>query len=397
MEITAIICEYNPFHNGHMYQIQQARKNGATHIVAIMSGNFVQRGELAFIDKHLRAEIAIKCGADLVIELPVPYSVSSAELFARGAVHIINSIGCVDALSFGSESGDIELLKLAAQASKEACDRKKFKELLSSGISYPSAIHMIIKESCEPKVAQLFESPNNTLAIEYIKALDNINSNILPKTIERKSVDHDSYNPSDKFASASLLRKNVSCGEDISYYVPKTCLDILEKAVEGGAVTSQSELDNLIRYKILTTSKLEFTQIPDASEGLCDRLISSAKKFATSQEIITNAKTKCFTMARIRRVICYLLLGVKMSDFKILPSYARILGFNDRGIEILSIAKKSSSIPVLSSLSQIYRLGDKEKRFVQLDELSSQIFSMALKDKKIIKNEFLVHIKKHFN
>lgn len=396
MKTTAIICEYNPFHNGHMYQIQQARKNGATHVVAIMSGNFVQRGELALFDKHLRAEVAIKCGADLVLELPVPYCVSSAELFARGAVHIINSIGCVDSLSFGSECGDIELLKLASEASKQACDTQNFKEFVSSGLSYPSAMQKVIKQNSGDDIANIFKSPNNMLAIEYIKALYNMGSNIMPETVERKSVDHDSHNSNDKFASASLIRKNVAEGQDISYYVPDSCFYSIEKAISDGIVTSFSKLDSIIRYKILTTSKTEFEKIPDVNQGLIDRLIASAKKFTTVKDIISNTKTKCFTMARIRRVICYLLIGIKNSDFEILPPYARILGFNDKGIEILSMAKKTSLIPVLSSLSKLSQIGEPQRRFAQIDELSSQIFSMAVENEKYVKNEFLVQIKKIF-
>lgn len=394
MKITAIICEYNPFHNGHMYHIEQARKNGATHIVAVMSGNCVQRGEFALVDKHLRAEIAIKCGADLVLELPVPYSVSSAEFFAKGAVYIINSIGCVDSISFGSESGDVESLRRAAEVSMQIYNNDYFKQLVSSGLSYPTAMNRFIKENYNFEIAKLFESPNNTLAIEYIKALNNFSSKVKPETIARKNVNHDSNNTSGGFASASFLRKSLSEGKDISNYVPKNCWSKIKKAVSEGAVTSSREFDNLIRYKILITPKEEFVQIPDATEALVDRLKSSAKKYATAQEIIFSAKTKCFTMARIRRVICYLLIGVKKSDFKILPPYARILAFNEKGLEVLSIAKKKATFPILSSLSQIYKLGDECKRFAQLDELTSQLFSMALKNKNIIKNEYLVQIPK---
>ena len=184
MIVAGVIYEYNPFHNGHLFQTRNTKS--ATHIIAIMSGNYVQRGEISIIDKHKRAEIAVKCGADLVIELPVPFSVASAEIFSKGAVYILNKLNSVDILSFGSECGDIGILKKAANAYKEIEKHEHISSLISQGKSYPSAVSQIINDNFGEEIYKVFSSPNNTLGIEYIKAIDYFNSNIQPITITEK-------------------------------------------------------------------------------------------------------------------------------------------------------------------------------------------------------------------
>ena len=178
MKITGIICEYNPFHNGHLYHMNQTRKNGATHIVAVMSGNYVQRGDIAVLDKFTRAKLAVRGGADLVIEIPSVYALSSAEFYARGAVSILDSLGCVDEISFGSEAGSVEDLKKASEIAEECSSLPELEEYLRNGMSYPNAINTMVYEKYGKKagnrIGEILASPNNVLAVEYLKASQKI-------------------------------------------------------------------------------------------------------------------------------------------------------------------------------------------------------------------------------
>ena len=394
MIISGIICEYNPFHNGHMFQLQETREKGATHIIAIMSGNYVQRGEIALIDKHIRAETAVKCGADLVIELPIPYSVSSAEIFSKGAVYILNQLGVVDMLSFGSECGDIELLKKAADASREVESHVDVSQLISKGISYPSAVADIIKKDFGEELYKVFSSPNNTLGIEYIKALDFYNSNINPVTITRKAVDHDSKSSSNEFASASMIRESIKSNIDTSAFIPKACRQAILEQINNNRVSDIKNIENIIFYKLLSMSKDELALIPDANNGLSDRLYTACRKATSYNELLEMTKTKCFTLARIRRVISYALMGITSDDINAKPQYARILAFNNKGCEILSHIKEKSDFSVSTSLIDLSKLNKTAKRQSELDEIASMLFSLSVNDKNYRKNEFAVMVKK---
>ena len=261
MKVSGIICEYNPFHNGHYYHIKKTRENGATHIVAVMSGNFVQRGDVAVIDKFERAKAAVRCGVDLVIELPVAYSLSGAEGFARGAMYILNSMGCVDELSFGSESGDINKILSAVQASLACSQSQELKTLLDSGVSYPSAMHALAERKYGKQVGDVFQWPNNLLAIEYIKAISYLNSKITPFTITRKNAGHDQPGVICNFASASFIRENIkeNAYEDL---VPKVMYEILSDAVREGRYASFANLEKAIMaLKLLETLKLNLLEL----------------------------------------------------------------------------------------------------------------------------------------
>ena len=224
MKITGIVCEYNPFHNGHLYHLKKTRENGATHIVAVMSGNYVQRGDTAVMDKFERAKLAVKGGADLVIEIPTVYALSSAEFYAKGAIYILDSLGCVDEISFGSEAGSVSELEKAAEIADECSGAPELEEYLKSGMSYPNAINTMIYSSYGKKlsnrISDILASPNNVLAVEYLKALRRLNSSITPFTIQRKSAAHDSMTVLDGISSASYIRKCMNEKSDFSGLVP---------------------------------------------------------------------------------------------------------------------------------------------------------------------------------
>ena len=394
MFVSSIICEYNPFHNGHKYQIMKTREAGATHIIAIMSGNFVQRGEIAIIDKHKRAQIAVQNGADLVIELPAPFSFSSAELFAKSAIYIINKLGVSDTLSFGSESGNISLLQKAAQITTKYQNSSEFKELISSGLSYPSAMGNIIKQNHENTLADIINTPNNMLGIEYLKAIDHFNSNMTPVTIKREKVSHDSEQVNGQFASASLIRRKIIENNDFICYVPPTSYNIIQHSIATLQLANFTNLNQIFLYRLYFMSQNDFSNLPDVTNALADRLYKATQKARSFDELLMLTKTKCFTLARIRRVLCYALMGITKQDLNNPPQYARILAFNKKGCEILAQIKKQSDFPISTSLADLEKINPLAARQAQIDVLCSNIFSLATNNPNFKKNEYSIKIAK---
>ena len=376
MKVSGIVCEYNPFHNGHRYHIQKTRENGATHIVAVMSGNFVQRGDVAVIDKFERAKAAVRSGVDL-IELPVAYSLSSSEGFARGAMYILNSMGCIDELSFGSECGDINKLLTAVQASISCSQSQELKALLDSGSSYPSAMHLLAEKKYGKQVGDIFDSPNNLLAIEYIKAISYLNSKITPFTIARKHAGHDQPEVICNFASASFIRQNVKEQNAYSDLMPETMYETLLQSVNSGKTASLANLEKAIMYRMRTMTPAQLRDVPDVGQGLEYRIFE-ARTASTVQQMMEQIKTKRYTMSRIRRIFLNSLLGITKDDLTTPPVYARILAINERGTDILSVAKGKSRIPLSTSLARLSEINAVTKRTAELESLSTDIYNLAL-------------------
>ena len=377
MKVSGIVCEYNPFHNGHRHHIQKTRENGATHIVAVMSGNFVQRGDVAVIDKFERAKAAVRSGVDLVIELPVAYSLSSSEGFARGAMYILNSMGCIDELSFGSECGDINKLLTAVQASISCSQSQELKALLDSGSSYPSAMHLLAEKKYGKQVGDIFDSPNNLLAIEYIKAISYLNSKITPFTIARKHAGHDQPEVICNFASASFIRQNVKEQNAYSDLMPETMYETLLQSVNSGKTASLANLEKAIMYRMRTMTPAQLRDVPDVGQGLEYRIFE-ARTASTVQQMMEQIKTKRYTMSRIRRIFLNSLLGITKDDLTTPPVYARILAINERGTDILSVAKGKSRIPLSTSLARLSEINAVTKRTAELESLSTDIYNLAL-------------------
>ncbi len=365
MKTAAVICEYNPFHYGHKYQLDKTREAGATHIVAVMSGNFTQRGDLAVFDKYERAKTAIQNGADLVLELPTVFSLSAAEGFAKGAVEIINALGCVDMLSFGSECGDIAALKEAAGASEYAIHTEEFKELMRKGASYPAALSQTMKLFYTDDVCDVLSAPNNTLAVEYIKALDNIGSGIEPITVPRSGADHDSDNEESAFASASLIRKKILAGEDYSAFAP----------VINATHTDIRRLETAILAMLRSMRLSDFDCVYDCAQGLAERLYKASRKAGSLEELYFLTKTKRFTLARIRRAVLCSFLGIDKKQLKEPIAYIRILGMNSRGREILSAAK--CVLPIDTSLKALTKHSKEAHRQGAFEEYCGDIYSLA--------------------
>ena len=379
MKISGIVCEYNPFHNGHLHHINETKKNGATHIVAVMSGNFVQRGDVAVMDKLDRARLAVKSGVDLVIEIPVPYCLSSAEIYAKGAVFILGALGAVDELSFGSECGSVELLRETADIVEDCAlnQAEDINELLKMGYTYPKALNSILMRRSAAS-AEIISEPNNLLAIEYMRAMKKYAPRMKQFTIVRKNVAHDSMNIVNEFASASLLRESIlGNGRNIASLMPDLWCNAVANAKENGEIGDIRRLERVILYMLRTTAPGYLTEINDVGQGLENR-IYGARMASSLDELLFTIKTKRYTMARIRRILLSSLIGITSDDLKVLPPYARILAINERGADILAKAKTVSKIPFDTSLARLAQKSPHTQRFAELEIRASDIYGLSL-------------------
>lgn len=367
MKISSIIAEYNPMHNGHIYHINKAKEiTSPDAIVCVMSGNYVQRGIPAIVDKWSRAKTALASGVDLVIELPVLYSLSSAEFFAFGAISLLNSLGVIDSVCFGSEIGDLNcILSISSILNDEP---KRFKELLqhylNMGYTYPSSRSKALFDYA--KEANLYFSDdlqktlnlsNNILAIEYCKSLIKLKSNIKPYTVKRQGGAYNSEKLDSLFSSATAIRKYIKNNNsliELKEHIPDSCYNMLNIYKNNNIdFVFEDSMFDFIKYKNFV-SKHDIETLPDVSEGLHNRIDNAFNSSDDFNSLIENIKTKRYTYTRISRILCQYFVGFEKYDTKALRSipcpYARILGFNDVGIKVLKEIKKKSTIPVYVKL-----------------------------------------------
>jgi len=362
MNVTGIVVEYNPMHNGHINHINSCKKfTKSDAIIAVLSGNFVQRGTPAILDKWTRTKLALINGVDLVIELPVIYSLSSAEFFAHGAVSILDSLGVVNNLCFGSEYPNIEsIVKISEILVKEpTLFKERLKCCLDSGLDFPSARSFALKEFLSDDVSVYLENPNNILGIEYCKSLIKLNSNIVPCAIKREGSQYSDTSLNNNFSSASSIRKYLKNSidiEELKFHVPVNTFNILKKLkTEGYNFIENSDMLPFIRYKYYT-NKNAINNIPDVSEGIENRIFNAIENALSFDEIISLTKTKRYTYSRICRIITQFFIGFDSYNTvnmrKSSPPYARILGFNEKGANILKLAKKNTSIPLITKVKK---------------------------------------------
>lgn len=375
MKTAAIISEYNPFHNGHKYHIEQTRAAGASHIIAIMSGNFTQRGDTAIFDKFVRAETALQNGADLVLELPTRISLMSAEGFARGAVGIAEALGCVDILSFGSESGSVPALKEASGAIEYVLHTGEFDMLVKKGKSYPAALQEALRNYYTDDVCELAASPNNTLAIEYLSALDNIGSSIEPFTVKRLGAPHDSDEDAE-FISASRIRKMIFSGEDCSGFAP---------AVNAPAADVRL-LERAILAKLRTLRESDLERVFDCANGLGNRLHKAIRTAKSLSELYFLTKTKRYTLARIRRAVLCAFLGIDKQFAAEKCAYIRVLGMNPRGREILAAA--NCALPIDTSLKALSQTSREAARQANFETRCTDVYSLAFREPRVCGTDF---------
>ncbi|KGN02891.1 hypothetical protein Z969_03810 [Clostridium novyi A str. 4570] len=384
MNITGIITEYNPLHMGHIYHINKTKElTNCDGIVCIMSGNFVQRGIPAIMDKWTRCELALNSGVDLVIELPSVYSLSSAEFFAYGSISLLNSIGVINNICFGSESGNIDDIKSIAEIlNNEPSEFKNhLKDYLDKGVSYPVARSKALVEYFNDNLEtqEILKSSNNILGIEYCKSLLKLKSDIIPCTIQRKGSNYNDDKLENKFSSATAIRSHVKNSKNIDILkdiLPSKTFSYLYDKFNNNNLVFEDSMFSFIKYKSLTLkNKLE--NLPDVKEGLHNKIYNELKNSNSFYELVSNIKSKRYAYTRISRILCQYFIGMENFDLEYLRNmkapYGRVLGFNDTGRKILKEMKKKSSIPIYMKLPKT--LNDTLK----LDIQSTYAYSMINK------------------
>lgn len=378
MNISSLICEFDPLHKGHKYLLDAIRLNGADCIIACMSGNFTQRGEPALFDKHTRARAALLCGADIVIELPVTYACSGAEHFAFGGVYLLSALGITDSLYFGSECGDISMIKNAALAAQDNRVSEKIRQLMGEGMTFAAARENAVRSVFGDMTADILRYPNNILGTEYVRAIMRTNSRLLPFTVRRTGAAHDSRDISDGFVSASYLRERFISGGDISGYIPEAACELFSgytKSPKGQ--TRLGRLETAVLCRLRTMTREQFSLLPDMSEGLENRIYKAVRKECSIEGILMQAKSKRCTMARLKRSLIHAFLGITAEDYSLKPQYIRILGFNSRGREVLHDLKKRSSLPVISTPSKLPPLSDDGMRLFSIECRCDDIYALS--------------------
>ena len=401
--VLGIITEYNPFHNGHVLHLNESKKiTNADFTIAIMSGNFVQRGETSIFDKWSKAEMALRQGVDLVIELPTIYAISSAENFAQGAVKILSTLGIIDYLSFGSEIGEIKALNDVAEVLYK--EPKEFSDLiknqLRSGLSYPKAreIAMTMYFGNSPKYTDVLQNPNNILGVEYLKALKKYKSPIKALTIKRNYSDYNSSTVKKGIASATAIRTMISNNKNIHSVVPFESYEIIEKLIDNGEyVSSLKVFEKEIIYILRKMTITEIASLPDVTEGLENRIKTAANSSSTLEELISKIKSKRFTQSRIQRILLYALIGITNKDMemskKTLP-YIRVLGFNKHGKRIISsIAENNPKAKIVVSVKRFLENNKDPKLQTMMakDIAATNIYTLGYKNGKGIANLDYTH------
>ncbi len=388
MKTSVIICEFNPFHKGHKKLFDMAKENGTDRIVCVMSGNFTERGEIAVADKFTRARAAVSSGADLVIELPFPFCSSSAEYFAHAGVYIADRIGFADELVFGSEVGDID--ELAGTA--EGMMSKEFRELSAAlhkdGIGYAAASSLAYEKLYGK--SELLSRPNNILALEYMKAIKKLGSSLTPVTFKRE----DNYNSEElkgAYPSASALKKLIRDDRRSASMegIPEDAAICFEEAIENGYFPmSYEKFGFAVLSKLKLSDKDSLEGINGASGGLGNRLLKMAASAHSYEELLQNAATKKYTVARIRRTLLFAALGVLESDMKLPIFYSNLLAISEDGRALLAKHRKSKGLPLVTKVSErkavIRSLNEKERAqaegMCELDRRADVLFELCRPD-----------------
>ncbi len=389
--VLGIIAEYNPFHNGHLYHIAKSKQETeAQYVIGIISGNFVQRGNTSIVNKWTKARMALLNGVDLVIELPTVYSISSAENFAEGAVKILNSLEIVDTISFGMETNDISTLNNIANVLYN--EPKEYVTILShelnKGNSYPkareNALMMYLNDI--KRYANVLTGSNNILGIEYLKAMRKTKSKIIPVGIKREKVLYNDKYIVDEFASATAIRKMLMTRElnDISKVMPRNSYLLLgEELKKGHYVIDISRFEKEIIYNLRKMSKEDIAKLPDVSEGLENSIKNAADSCNNLKDLINIVKTKRFTQTRIQRILLYSLIGItkkQMDISKKVTPYVRVLGFNNRGKELIS--EMMNINPKLNVVTSVKKYMDTVanknlKEMLETDILATNIYTLG--------------------
>ena len=413
MSVVGIVAEYNPLHTGHAYHISRSiADTGADAAVCVLSSQFVQRGEPALINKQARAMMALTNGIDLVIELPAAFSCASAEYFASAAVKLLDSLGVVDSLSFGSEDGSLDFLNKAADllAYETPAFKKSLKTSLDEGLSFPVARQAALKTNLDGDTFKAVSSPNNILGIEYLKALKRLNSHMMPVTIKRMGQGYHGENLDRTFSSATAIRNHIRAmltgtgsdenrlradltfdiPPDLIYMlhsnVPEPSLKILESELKAGrGPVFPEDFEKILFHRLRTATDQELTALPYMEQGLHNRLRQAAIKETSLEALVKSCTTSRYPSSRINRILCALLLGMTDSFLEELKNngyaqYIRILGFNDRGRSLLATARKKASLPILIKPSSYKKLENPlARRLFEHEIRAADVYCLAYK------------------
>lgn len=391
--VLGIISEYNPFHNGHLYHLNESKKiTHSDYSIAIMTGNFTQRGDVSIVDKWSKTRMAIESGVDLVIELPTLYAISSAENFASGAIKLLDSLQIVDCLSFGSECDDISVLNDIANVLCTEPDEYKtlLSHELSRGVSFPKAREkaLMMYLNNVRRFANVLSAPNNILGIEYLKALKRQNSMIEPICVKRKDSNHNDnvISESSQFASGTAIRNSCLSHniEKLQNIMPKSSFEILNDNIrKGNFVSNISCFDKEIIFTLRKMSTDEIANLPDVSEGLEFSLKSAANSCNSVIELLSMVDSKRYTKTRIQRILLYAILGITKKDMQIsrnIKPYVRVLGFNDKGRGILSeISKRNRKLELVSSVKKFMDKGPNKnlKLMMEKDIWATNVYTLG--------------------
>lgn len=396
MKTVGLITEYNPFHNGHAYHIEKAKMlTGADRVIVVMSGDFVQRGAPAVMPKHLRAESALLSGASLIIELPVCFATGSAEYFAQGSISLLNQLGCIDSICFGSECGDLHLLKEIAQilADEPIEYQTALKQALKEGASFPAARQEALNIYSD-KYSEILASPNNILGIEYLKALAKIHSKMEPFTIKRIGTGYHDMDIDGQFSSATAIRSDIyqladvnSSSESlplthIQTQVPSSCHELMKKNYQTRYPVKADDFSLLLKAKLLSETAGSLSHYLDMSPELANRILRLRNDYLSFEQFCDLLKTKELTRSRISRSFIHVLLGITndwLTAMKAPAPYARILGFRRDHADLLGILKRTSDIPLITSPARAV-LADTAYQMLELDIYASDLYESVITD-----------------
>ncbi len=394
MSVAGIIAEYNPFHSGHAWHISRT-KDKADTVVCVISGAFTQRGVPGIINKWTRAKCALACGADLVLELPFPFSCAPAEIFAFGGVDLLNKLGCVDFISFGSECGTIPPLKEAAdlllKKSREISEAVK--ESAGEGKSYALAVADALGDYTDSRV---MDSPNNLLGIKYLMALGRLNSNITPITFEREGR-YNSLSLEGRFVSAAAIRKELEENgtEGIERFVPEPALKILKEEIQNGGLCDFSLADGFFSGIIRREGK-GIEKYAYVAEGLENRFVDGATDYSKIPDIINYVKTKRYTHTRLSRISAAVLVGMDKEELKANTlggaGYAKVLGANIKGTALLKKIKEAGNIDIISKGADYRKLGEYARSQFELEMKAQSVAALCYegKNRRIANEDLLV-------
>lgn len=381
MKVAGIVAEYNPFHTGHAYQIAQtrARLGEDCAVVTVVSGNWVQQADCAIADKWTRARLALVGGVDLVVELPTVWACSTAESFARGGVGILEACGVVDTLSFGSECGDVEGLKRVAACLDGPEYGQRVRELVNDGATFAACRQWAVEELVGVELGSLLSKPNNNLGVEYIRALNALDSKIEPMTVLREGAAHNSTGQTARFVSATQIRLDISGGnwDAVQPYLPEGGRALLE----GHAVApfGLEQVERAILARLRTMTAQDWEKLPDcgAAEGLPRRLERAGKSCVGLDDFFKQAKTKRYTRARLSRLVLWAFLGLTGADVPAVPPYIRVLGFNGRGREVLRQMKERAVLPILTKPAHARELGEMGRRLFEVEARCTDLYDLC--------------------